>query len=95
MISNKTIALAERLNALRSELNQSILDDSNGKARLCYCGDIQITFAEPYDADEEYLRSVLPEIRYVDNSENFKHLHYKLGNVPFVTLVHKRRTDCE
>lgn len=89
MISNKTIVLAQRLDALHKELNQSILDDSNGKARLCYHGDIQITFASPYDMDEKYLRSVLPEIDWTDESTVFKHLHYKVGGVPFVTLVYK------
>ena len=89
MISNKTIALAGRLNALRSELNQSILEDFNGKAHLCCYGDVQISFAAPYDMDEEYLRSVLPEISRVDETENFKHLHYKIGNMGFVTLAHK------
>lgn len=89
MISNKTIALAERLNAVHKELNQSILEDFKGKARLCYLGNIQISFASPYDMDEEYLRSVLPDITSVDETDNFRHLHYRIGNVPFVTLAVK------
>lgn len=89
MISNKTIALAERLGALHKELNQSILEDFNGKARLCCMGNLQISFAAPYDMDEAYMRSVLPEVYNVVHSEQYKHLQYKIGNVPFVSLVDK------
>ena len=93
MFSEKTIALVKQVVDTYKEFGKSVSEDTNNLADSLLVAPVQIFFKAPADADEQLIRSYLPEVINEHESGEFKHLEFYIGTVRCVTLVKKVKED--